>query len=260
MLSQCGGDRQMAWLDSRRTGIAPMSLRTRIVASAALATASFLIAPSALAASHPVQVSGTKLKSALLPASSFGSDFTLQFAISSGKHLWHLKAKDHVSTMNCGNFEDGAGFGLFGQTAVATSFVDDNNAITNYPNSEFYYNQTVDQFAGTKAASTFYSQAKAKYGKCKDFTESVPASSVPGSGKMETTLLTMSKTKVGKYQAFQLTQAVTLSESPGFSLDLNTLVAVEGTDVFTVVNLSGTNDPVPAGLMLKFINRVKKLR
>jgi hypothetical protein len=250
----------MAWLGSRRTGIAPVSLRTKIVASAALATASFLIAPSALAASHPVQVNGTKLKSALLPASSFGSDFTLQFAISSGKHLWHLKAKDHVSTMNCGNFEDGAGFGLFGQTAVATSFVDDNNAITNYPNSEFYYNQTVDQFAGTKAASTFYSQAKAKYAKCKDFTESVPASSVPGSGKMEITLLTMSKTKVGKYQAFQLTQAVTLSESPGFALDLNTLVAVEGTDVFTVVNLSGTNDPVPAGLMLKFINRVKKLR
>ena len=66
--------------------------------------------------------------------------------------------------------------------------------------------------------------------------------------------------KVGKYQAFQLTQAVTFSDSPGFSLDLNTLVAVEGTDVFTLVNLSGTNDPVPAGLMLKFINRVKKLR
>src|SRR5437660_12492375 len=103
MLSQMRRGRQKAWMGSRRTGIAPMSLRTRIVASAALATASFLIAPSALAASHPVQVSGTKLKSALLPASSFGSDFTLQFAISSGKHLWHLKAKDHVSTMNCGN-------------------------------------------------------------------------------------------------------------------------------------------------------------
>ena len=105
-----------------------MSLRTRIVASAALATASFLLAPSALAASHPVQVSGARLKSALLPASSFGSDFKLQFAISSGKHLLHLKAKDHVSTMNCGNFEDGAGLGLFGESAVATSFVDDDNA------------------------------------------------------------------------------------------------------------------------------------
>jgi hypothetical protein len=118
----------------------------------------------------------------------------------------------------------------------------------------------VDQFPSTKAASTYYGQAKAKYAKCKDFTESVPASSVPGSGKMETTLMTMSKTKVGRYQAFQLTQAVTFSDSPGFSLDLNTLVTVKGTDVFTIVDLSGTNDPVSAGLMLKFINRVAKLR
>jgi len=38
------------------------------------------------------------------------------------------------------------------------------------------------------------------------------------------------------------------------------LVTVEGTDVFTVVDLSGTNDPVSAGLMLKLINRVRKLR
>jgi hypothetical protein len=237
-----------------------MSFRARVVASAALATASFLLAPSALAASHPVQVTGNRLKSALLPASTFGPDFKLQFATSSGKHLWHLKARDHVSRMSCGNFEDGVGLGLFGESSVALSFVDNDNAITNYPNSEFYYNQAVDQFPGTKAASTYYSQAKAKYAKCKDFTESVPASSIPGSGKMETTLLTMSKTKVGKYQAFQLTQAVNLSELPGFSLTLNTLVTVEGTDVFTVVSLSGTNDPVSATLMLKFVNRVKKLR
>src|ERR1700730_15437105 len=76
----------------------------------------------------------------------------------------------------------------------------------------------------------------------------------------ETTLMTMSKTKVGKYQALQLTQAVTFSDSPGFSLDLNTLVTVKGTDVFAVVDLSGTNDPGSADLMLKFINRGAKLR
>src|SRR5438067_12790972 len=101
----------MAWLGSRRTGIAPVSLRTKLLASAALATASFLLAPSALAASHPVQVSGTKLKSALLPASSFGSDFKFLGAASSGKRLWHMKAKDHVSSMSCANFEDGLGLG-----------------------------------------------------------------------------------------------------------------------------------------------------
>ena len=39
-----------------------MPLRARIVASGALATASFLMAPSALAAAHPVQVTGGKLR------------------------------------------------------------------------------------------------------------------------------------------------------------------------------------------------------
>jgi hypothetical protein len=48
--------RQMAWLEAAERGLRQMSLRTRIVASAAIATASFLIAPSALAASH---LSGT---------------------------------------------------------------------------------------------------------------------------------------------------------------------------------------------------------
>lgn len=238
-----------------------MPFRARFVASAALATAGFLLAPAvAQASSHPVQVTGNQLRSALLPASSFGPDFQFQFATTSGRSLWHQRASDHVSSMSCGNFEDGVGLGLFGESAVALSFVDDQNAFTNYPNAEFYFDQSVLQFPTAKAATTYYNQAKAKYAKCQDFTESVPASSVPGSGGMETTLMSMSKTKVGSFQAFQLTQAVTLSESPGFALTLNTLVTIEGTDVFTVVNLSGTNDPVSNSLMLKLINRVKKLR
>ena len=55
MLSQYGDARGL-WLESRRSGIASMSLRARFAASAALATASFLLAPSALAASHPVML------------------------------------------------------------------------------------------------------------------------------------------------------------------------------------------------------------
>ena len=133
-----------------------MPFRARVVASAA-----FLLVPTvAQASSHPVQVNGNKLKSALLPASAFGAG----------------------------------------------------------------------------------------------------SSSVPGSGGLETTLQSMSKTKVGSYQAFQLTPSVNLSELPGFTLTLNTLVTIEGTDVFTVVSFSGTNDPVSSGLMLKLVNRVKKLR
>src|SRR5437588_3489873 len=104
MLSQMRRGRQKAWMGSRRTGITPMSLRTRIVASAALVTASFLLAPSALAASHPVQVSGTKLKSALLPASSLGSDWEWDYTLWS-KGIWHSKATEHVATMKCSKLE-----------------------------------------------------------------------------------------------------------------------------------------------------------
>jgi hypothetical protein len=67
--------------------------------------------------------------------------------------------------------------------------------------------------------------------------------------------------QIGDHEmSFQATQDVALSEAPGFSLTLNTLVTVEGTDVFTVVSLSGTNDPVSTSLMLKLVNRVRKLR
>ena len=48
--------------------------------------------------------------------------------------------------------------------------------------------------------------------------------------------------------------------SPGFTVDPNTTVALAGTDVFIIESIGGTNDSVPASMMLKLINRVKKLR
>ena len=47
---------------------------------------------------------------------------------------------------------------------------------------------------------------------------------------------------------------------PDISLNLNTVVAVEGADVFVVVNFSTTNHPVAATTMLKLINRVREFR
>ena len=66
----------------------------KVVASIAVAASAFLIAPAAAqaatqAATHPVQVSGAKLKPALLPASAFGSGFKVVGATSSGKSLMH---------------------------------------------------------------------------------------------------------------------------------------------------------------------------
>ena len=236
-----------------------MSLRAKVFASIAFATSAFLLAPAAQAATHPVQVSGSKLKSALLPASTFGSGFKLDDSFSSGKSLWHQKAKDHVSTMSCGNFENG-GLGLFGESAVAGSASDNQDATAdaNFPNVELLYEQTSYQFPSAKAATAFYNQAHAKYAKCTSFSEKITGD--PNGDTLDTTLLTMSKTKVGKYQSFQLGQGVDFSGFPGISFDLNTLVTVEGTDVFIITNFSGTNDPVSTKDMLTLVNRTKKLR
>jgi len=117
--------------------------------------------------------------------------------------------------MSCGNFEDGVGVEGFGETAVALPFVSNPNPWPDYPNTQFYYSQSVYQFASTKAAATYFSQARTKYAKCPYFTESVPAGSVPGSGKLETTTQTMAKASVGKYQAFRVGQITRVSEFVG---------------------------------------------
>jgi hypothetical protein len=228
-----------------------------VLASAALAGASFLSAPAAHAAARPAaQPGGKQLLSALLPPSAFGPDFE--------RTAWFYLGKtgvvNHVAKMSCASFEDGVGLGLFGETAAANSFTDNQNPWPAYPNAEFYYWQTVYQFASAKAATSFYNQAHAKYGACRDFTEPVPPSSVPGSGSMETVTQSVSSASLGKIPTFEVAQSSDLSESSGFSILLNTRVAVAGPDVFIVQSVGGTNDAIPDNLMTKLINRVKRLR
>jgi hypothetical protein len=236
-----------------------MSLRAKFVASIAVAASAFLIAPAAQAATHPVQVSGVKLKSALLPASTFGSGFKLVGATSSGKSLWHQKARFHVPAMSCGNFEN-QGLTRYGESAAATSAVINNSdAVISLENLDLLYDQTVYQFPSTKAAATFYNQAHAKFASCKSFSENI--STGPDDGSTAITLQSISTTKVGTYQAFQLTQKVEIAElPPGVSLRLHTLVTVAGADVFVVVDFSTTNHQVPAKTMLKLVDRVRELR
>jgi hypothetical protein len=192
MLSQCGRTPEGLARGSRMIQGTTMPFRARIVASAALVAAGFLLAPAAHASSRPpVQVNGIQLKSALLSPASFGSSFQLLLSARSGKSLWHQRARNNVSTMNCGHFESGDGILGFGESAVALSWVINPDPWPDYPNTQFYYTQSVYQFPSTKAATAYYNQARAKYAKCQYFTESVPADSVPGSGTLETTTQTM---------------------------------------------------------------------
>jgi hypothetical protein len=65
---------------------------------------------------------------------------------------------------------------------------------------------------------------------------------------------------VGKYRAFRVREGVDISSVSGFSLSFNTLVTVEGADVFIVTSFSVGNHPVSAKTMLKLVDRVMKLR
>jgi len=235
-----------------------MSLRAKFVASIAVAASAFLIAPAAAqAATHPVQVSGAELKSALLPASTFGSGFKLLVASSSGKSLWDQKAAKHVPTMSCANFES-QGLTRYGESAVATSAILNNGStnITSLSNLNLLYDQTVYQFPSAKAAAAFYNQAHAKFAACKSFSETV---SGDPNGKLTITLKSIATTKVGTHQAFKIAQGVGGSGITGVSLNFETLVTVAGADVFVVVDFTTANQPVPAKTMLKLVNRVKAL-
>jgi hypothetical protein len=236
-----------------------MSLRAKVVASLALATSAFLLVPAAaqaaVATTHPVQVTGAKLKTALLPASTFGGGFKLQESDGTGKSLWHQKATKHISTMSCVNFED-LGLVGYGESAAAASIIEKTNPSSLSDLSNLLYEQAVYQFPSAKAAATFYNQAHAKYASCKSFSET-------NSGETTTIKLkSIAKAKVGTYRAFQLTQGVTESQasSSSVSLKLNTLVTVKGADVFIFINAGTSNHPVPAKTMLKLISRVAALR
>jgi hypothetical protein len=237
-----------------------VSFRARFVAAAALATAGFLLAPAvAQAATHPVQVTGTKLKSALLRASTFGPDWEWDYTLWS-KGIWHSKATDHVATMRCAKLELSTVLLHVGESGVAVSVNDNTNPWSAYPNVQFFAYQAVYQFPSTKAASTFFSQARAKYAACKDFNvNALPGDPIPGGGVMETVNQTITHHKVGPYQAFQVGQLADLSDAPGFTVNPNTTVALAGADVFIIETVGGTNDSVPASMMLKLISRVKKL-
>jgi hypothetical protein len=159
--------------------------------------------------------------------------------------------------MSCTNFEN-QGLTSYGESAVATSATI-NNGTTAAPtlsNLNILYDQTVYQFPSTKAAATFYSQAKAKYAACKSFT----AFASGGSGKTTITLKSLAKTKVGSYKAFQVVQSLGDSAIPEVPVNLETLVTVEGADVFVVIDFTTSNHQVPAKTMLKLVNRVKALR
>ena len=236
-----------------------MIFRAAGAALAALAAACLLLAPAAQASARSVQVSGNQLKSALLPASDFGSGDQSSPAATSGGSLLHQRARGRISGLGCATFEVAPGVGTFGQTAYALRAIFNPHPSPDLSKDRVYV-ESVVQFASAKAAASYFSQAYAKYAACADFTESVPANLGLGvSGSLTTTLASISRTSVGAYQAFRVGESSEVSLAPGLSLKQDTLAALAGTDVYYLVSIGGTGKRVPAALMGDQISRVQQL-
>jgi hypothetical protein len=249
-------------------------MKSRLIATVAVAGALSLAitgTASASALGHPKhkpkpkpkpaatapQVSGTTLERGLLPAASIGDGFISLFTIGSGKNLAATKLQYSVPTMSCGDFESSISNTGYGNSAGAAELFL-NSAWTGGPSILLGY-QYVLQFPSTKAATTFYGQALAKYQGCQNFTESNPADTTPGGGTIDVSASTLTKTTVGKHQAFQVVQLSADSESSGFTGYNDILVVIAGTNVYQLWEASGTNDEPSPTAMSQLISQVQKL-
>jgi hypothetical protein len=217
-----------------------------------------LAGPAALAAAPgAVQVTGTRLASALLPGSAFGSGYGVMDEQDSGRTLVR-SADASVRTASCAYYSlllgDSTILGrhtsfAFGATAEATDL--------GWPwssSTDRSYRQTVYQFASPRIAASVYAQAYAKYASCRTFALS----------GARFRLESESKTRAGSYQAFQIAQSISY---PGSGLPVygaGTLITVDGADVFIVREQAVRTAP-PASttltvLTVRLVARVQALR
>jgi hypothetical protein len=204
------------------------------------------------------QITGSRLQTGLLPAPAFGTGFTVKSTLNTGgKLLSSAKVTLHVPTAACSTFEGEIYVSGFGNTAGALDLYVNPNA-TAFP-GVIYGLQDVVQFATTSAATTFFTQAYAKYGACLSFSEPNPSDTNPGGGTFQISTLSVSKTAVSGDQAFTATQTIALSETPGHTKFIDLLYVVAGTNVYSMWQESGTNDEPSPALTGELIRQIQAL-
>lgn len=214
-----------------------------------------LAAPLSMARSAP-QVTGTRLQSALLPASAFGDGFTVADHLNTGNTLLPAVAIFGPSGLPCFLFQTSTLVIGFGNTAGATDgLTNPHPAAGDYPNVVLAASQGVLQFQTIQAAASFYSQAYAAYKQCSAFTESVPSENL----QLELTTQSLSSTTIDSNEAFQLIQYVDVASEPLLNFYQSTAVVLSGADVYTIDDVDGTNDPTSAALLGDLITRVQAL-
>lgn len=195
----------------------------------------------------------------LLPPSAFGDGFTSSATLSTGGKLQSTRATKHVPSMSCRVFEGQIFFGVYGDTAGALNMYVNPNAIGQFPDTILYGYQAVVQFTTAQAAGTFFAQSRAKFARCKSFSEPNPGDNVPGGGAFQVGSVSVAKTSISGHQAFVVTQAIAMSESPGTSWYRDILFVASGTDVYSLWEVSGVNDEPAPALMTRLIHKIQAL-
>ena len=200
------------------------------------------------------QVTGSRLQSALLSASAFGDGFTVVDHKNTSAKLLSTKARLKPSSLSCATFATLIFIGGYGNTAGAVDGVNNPDPnFADYPNIVVAGDQAVLQFKTTQAATSFYNQAYAKYKQCSAFTDTELGL------RIELSTSSLSTTTINKNKAFQLIQYADIAELPVASDYQSTAFVLSGTNVYTIDDVGGTNDPIPASLLSTFMKRVQAL-
>ena len=236
-----------------------MSFRVKAGAIAVSAAVCMLLAPAAVASagvSHaPVQVTGKKLKTALLPPTRFQPGYSTIFAGNSGGRLEHGTVF-HIPSMKCVNFWNFIGHVKgFGETAFATESATSKSGKA--PILEIF-SQAVYQSASHHAATVLNGQISAKYKSCK----SVSFSDGNG-GTIRETVHARKAERVGGHPSLLLTEYLTDTKVKGVRVVTKALWTIVGTNVYMIdSDLLNVTSPKPtlSSLMLKLIARVRALK
>ena len=115
------------------------------------------------------------------------------------------------------------------------------------------------QFATTQTAATYFNQADAKYAACREFTELNPGDTRPGGGTYQVNVLVVTKTTVRGDRGFAITQQIAESERPGVTVYIDVLYVISGANVYSLWDVSSTNDEPSPTVMGSLIHRIQGL-
>jgi hypothetical protein len=234
----------------------PFRVKAGVIAVTAAACA--LLVPAAMASPgvphSPVQVTGKKLKSGLLPPSHILAGYSVIFSNNSGGKLEH-GTLFHIPSMKCATFWGFIGTVKgFGETAFATTLAGSGGKTAVAET----FQQSVYQFTGNHGAASVFGQISAKYKSCR----SVGTADGHG-GTLRQTVHARKAERVGGHQSLLLTEYLTDARIGGPPVVTVALWTVVGTDVYLFSSqLLNVRSPKPtlSSLMLKLIARVRALR